>query len=124
MQDMIAKGASWFDQQRKKHLAVTVEYQAAGTMFAKSFPATIGMSRWDSIDASGQMIRFETRDYFVGVDEMRDNPRRGDRIHETDASGIRRTYEVMVPGGANNPWSWADRGQRIRRIHTQLVESD
>ncbi len=124
MQDMIAKGAAWFDQQRKEHLSVMVDYQPTGAMFAKSVHATIGMTRWDSMDSVGQMIRFETRDYFVSVDEMRDNPKRGDRIHETDAAGTRRTYEVMVPGGANNPWSWADRGQRIRRIHTQLVESD
>lgn len=124
MQDMIAKGAAWFDAQRKEHLSVMVDYQPTGAMFAKAVHATIGMSRWDSMDAAGQMVRFETRDYFVSVDEMRDNPKRGDRIHETDAAGTRRTYEVMVPGGSNNPWTWADRGQRIRRIHTQLVESD
>jgi len=124
MQDMIAKGAAWFDQQRKEHLSVLVDYKPAGSMFSKQVHATIGMTRWDSVDAAGQMIRFETRDYFISADEMRDNPRRGDKIHETDAAGTRRTYEVMVPGGANNPWSWADRGQRIRRIHTQLSETD
>lgn len=124
MQDMIAKGAAWFDAQRKQHLAVNVEYKPAASMFAKSVPATIGMTRWDSVDAAGAVVRFETRDYFVSVSDYQPDPKRGDKIHEIDASGTRRTYEVMVPGGANNPWSWADRGQRIRRIHTQLVESD
>jgi hypothetical protein len=124
MQDMIAKGAAWFDQQRKEHLSVMVDYQSTGTMFTKQVHATIGMTRWDSVDAAGQMVRFETRDYFVNTEELRDNPRRGDKVHETASDGTRRTYEVMVPGGANNPWVWADRGQRIRRIFTQLVESD
>jgi hypothetical protein len=124
MQDMIARGVSWFEQQRKEHLSVMVEYQPAGAMFAKSVAATIGMTRWDATDAAGQLVRFETRDFFVGVDDYKDAPKRGDKIHETDASGTRRTFEVMIPGGGSNPWAWADRGQRIRRIHTQLLESD
>lgn len=124
MQDLIAKGAAWFDSQRKQHLAVTVEYRPLGTMFTRAVPATVGMMRWDAIDAAGQMIRFDTRDYFVSVSDYQPEPKRGDRILETDHTGARRTYEVMVPGGQSNPWSWADRGQRIRRIHTQLVEAE
>lgn len=123
MQDIIAKGAAWFDAQRKAHMAVYVDYQPLGAMFSRRVPATIGMMRWDAMDAAGQMIRFDTRDYFVSVSDYQAEPRRGDKIHETDEAGARRTYEVMVPGGQNNPWSWADRGQRIRRIHTQLVET-
>jgi hypothetical protein len=124
MQDLIAKGAAWFDQQRKEHLSVLVDYKPAQAMFTKTVHATVGMTRWDSIDAAGNTVRFETRDFFVSNDELRDNPKRGDKVFETDASGTRRTYEVMIPGGANNPWVWADRGQRIRRIFTQLVGSD
>lgn len=123
MQDLIAKGVDWLEGQRKMHLAVNVEYQPQGAMFTKTVAATIGMTRWDSLNAAGQMIRFETRDFFVSADDYRDAPRRGDRIHET-INGRRRTFEVMVPGGENNPWSWADRAQRVRRIHTQLLESD
>lgn len=122
MQDMIAKGAQWFDQQRKQHLSVMVSYQAQGSMFASSVHATVGMTRWDSIDTAGQVVRFETRDYFISADELATAPRRGDRITETDYGGTERVYEVTVPGGSNNPWSWADRGQRIRRIFTQLVD--
>jgi hypothetical protein len=124
MQDMIAKGAAWFDAQRKEHMSVWVEYRPLGTMFSRRVRATVGMMRWDAIDAAGQMIRFDTRDYLVSIDDYQAEPKRGDRIVEVDESGTRRSFEVMIPGGQNNPWSWADRGQRVRRIHTQLVETD
>jgi hypothetical protein len=122
MQDMIAKGVDWLESQRKQHLAVMVGYRRQGALFVQPVAATIGGTRWDSMDAAGQVIRFETRDYFVSVDDLADPPRRGDVIVET-VNGVERTYEVMIPGGANNPWSWADRAQRVRRIHTQLIET-
>lgn len=121
MQDLIASGAAWFDQQRKKHLAVTVGYKPAGEMFERKFPATIGLSRFESIDANNQIVRMETRDYFVSVDDYEPNPKKGDHVIE-EINGIRRTFMVSGPGGTSNAWSWADRGQTIRRIHTQLVE--
>lgn len=121
MQDLIAKGAAWFDDQRRQHMAVTVKYKPLGSMFPVEVRATIGTSRFDSIDTAGQVVRFESRDYFISVEDMKQTPVRGDRILETDEGGTLRTYEVTIPGGQNNPWTWADRGQRIRRIHTSLV---
>jgi hypothetical protein len=123
VQDLIAKGMEWFESQRREHLAVNVSYRPRDSQAAVAVPATIGMTRWDSLDAAGQMIRFETRDFLVGVTDYASDPKRGDVISETDYRGVIRQYEVSVPGGANNPWSWADRGQRIRRIHTQLIDT-
>lgn len=123
MQDMIAAGAEWFESQRRQHMSVNVSYKPADSQQSVSVPATIGMTRFDSLDASGQMIRFETRDFLIAVADYASDPRRGDTITETDYRGVQRTYEVSMPGSASHPWSWADRGQRIRRVHTQLVDT-
>lgn len=120
MQDLIAAGGAWFDAMRRQHLSVSVAYTRAGSMVPITVPATVGMSRWDSVDASGQLVRYETRDYLIGVDDLPAAPARGDRIAETDYTGKTSRYEVTAVGG-NNPWQWADRGQRIRRIHTTLL---
>lgn len=121
MQDLIAKGVNWFEQQRKLHMAVNVEYRGVGTLIPKTVPATIGGSRFEATDAAGQIIRYETRDYFVSVEDWPDAPKRGDRITETDADGVQRVYEVSLPAGAGNPWQWGDRSQRTRRIHTSYI---
>jgi len=121
MQDMIAAGAAWFDDQRRKHLSVYVTYQRVGAVGTSSVPVTIGMSRWDSVDAAGQVTRYETRDYLVSVDDLQQPPARGDTITEVDYRGRRCVYEVSAPGG-QAAWQWADRGQRIRRVHTTLLE--
>lgn len=123
MQDLIASGAAWFDQQRKKHLSVMVEYKPATAMFSRMVAATIGGSRFEMIDANNQIVRFESRDFFISAEDYPDKPQRGDRIFET-INGERRCYQVTAPGGMQNAWSWADRGQRVRRIHTSLIESD
>lgn len=122
MQDMIAAGVTWFEAQRREHMAVNVDYLAVGAEEAVTVRASIGGSRFESVDASGQILRFETRDYVIAVQDYSTAPVRGDRITETDQDGVERTYEVMVPAGAGNPWQWADRSQRARRIHTILVE--
>lgn len=124
MQDLIAKGVSWFEEQRKLHMAVNVEYRGLGTLVPVTVPATIGGSRFEAADASGQIIRYETRDFFVSVSDWPEAPVRGDRITETDADGVKRVYEVSLPAGAGNPWQWGDRSQRVRRIHTSLVRVD
>lgn len=121
MQDMIAKGVDWFESQRKLHLAVNVVYQPKGSLISHTIPATIGGSRWDLVDAGGQMVRFDTRDYFIAAADYGAAPTRGDRITETMPDGTSKTYEVVAPGGAANHWSWGDRGHRVRRIHTQAV---
>lgn len=121
MQDLIAKGVDWFEAQRKAHLAVNVVYLPAGSNTTYTVPATIGGSRWDLVDSAGQMVRFDTRDYFIAAADYATAPRRGDRITEPMPDGTTKTYEVISPGGAASPWTWGDRGHRVRRIHTQLV---
>ena len=121
MQDLIAKGVTWFEDQRKLHMAVNVEYLGLGSSVPSVVAATIGGSRFESADAAGQIIRYETRDFIVAVEDWPSAPVRGDRITETDTAGVRRVYEVALPAGAGNPWQWGDRSQRVRRIHTTFI---
>lgn len=123
MQDMINSGAAWLDQQRRLHMAVNVVYQATGAMFPMTVPATIGLSRWDSMDQAGTITRYESRDFFISVSDVSADPVKGDTITET-VNGADRIYRVSTPAGAGNHWTWADRGQRVRRIHTHLLDVD
>jgi hypothetical protein len=117
MQDLMAKGAAWFDQQRRQHLSVEVEYHRVGSLLPLTCLATVVDGRWESIDASGQIVRMETRDFFINRTELADNPQRGDEIVMLE-DGIETTYLVTIPGGNSSPWRWADRAHLVRRIHS------
>lgn len=119
MQDMIAIGEAWFENKRREHLAVNVEYRPMVGL-ARTVRATAVIGRWESIDASGQVLRTETRDWLVHRDDLQQDPKKGDRIASTEY-GIEVLYEVMVPSGAQHHWRWSDRNQSIRRIHTMVV---
>jgi hypothetical protein len=123
MRDMIAAGAAWLDGQRREHMAVPVTYRPAAGLFAVTVPATIGLSRYETVDAAGQLLRYESRDYFISTADMQAEPRRGDVITEL-VDGNAQTYLVAGPPGGGNVWSWADRGQRVRRIHTHKIGQD
>jgi hypothetical protein len=116
MQDLIAAGETWFQSQRREHLATEVSYQPAiGT--TRTVRATVVVGRWESIDSAGQMLRTETQDFFVDTTDLAQDPKKGDRIV---AGGF--TYEVMIPPGAEHHWRWSDRNKTLRRIHTMVTE--
>ena len=116
MGDLIAAGEAWFEQQRRQHLATQVEYRPTGGL-PRFCAATLVVGRWERMDASGQLVRFETRDFFLGRSELPQDPQRGDTILVTE-DGATRTYEVFTPEGASAPWAWGDRAQKVRRVHT------
>ena len=115
MQDMIGRGAAWFRQQAREHLSVTVQYRAIGSLVPRDIPAMITTGRHDTLDQTGQLIRIESRDFFIHTDDYATPPKKGDRIYAESA-----IYEVFAPTGTNS-WVWADRQQKIRKVHTQLV---
>ena len=115
MQDLIGQGAAWFRQVAREHLSVVVEYRALGSLVPASVPAMITTTRHETIDPTGQIVRIESRDFFVNTDDYAAVPKKGDRVY---AEG--NVYEVFQPFNAN-AWLWADRQQKIRKIHTQLV---
>lgn len=114
--DVIARAESWFESQRRRHLSTEVEYRPAGGL-PRYCAATLVIGKWEKVDPSGQIVRYETRDFFIGRDELPQDPRVGDSIVLVE-DGLQRTYEVMVPEGGASAWSWGDRSQRVRRIHT------
>lgn len=117
MQDMLAKASAWFEQQRTEHLAVLVSYYRAGASHPVSCRATPLVGRWDAIDAAGQMVRIETRDFVIADAELGFVPARGDMVVTTEG-GTERTYRVIQPDGQKQCWQWVDRNQNVRRIHT------
>jgi hypothetical protein len=120
MADMIAAAEAWFEQKRRDHLSVFVEYLPAGSLLSRTCHATLVIGRWQAIDASGQVIRSETRDFFIHRDELPGDPKRHDKITVTE-NGAAQVYEVSIPEGAQSPWQWADRSQKVRRIHTMAT---
>jgi hypothetical protein len=116
MQDIISQGAAYFRQQADKHLSVQVEYKGLGSLVPLSVPAMVGMTRHDSMDQAGSITRIESRDFFISTDYLSAVPKKGDRVIEPDGTA----YEVFAPFNSN-AWVWADRQQKIRKIHTQLV---
>ena len=112
---MIALGEAWFEQKRRDHLAVTVEYRPLVGL-ARDVAATVIVGRWESIDAAGQMIRSETRDFMVNTTDLAQDPKKGDKL---EYDGV--IYEVAVPPGAQHHWRWSDRNETLRRIHTMVV---
>ncbi len=121
MQDMLANAGSWFERQRREHLAVLVGYLPVGASHPVTCRATPTIGRWEGIDAAGQMVRIETRDFVIGHADYAADPVRGDRIVVEEA-GIERTYEVVIPAGSQQAWRWVDRNQGVRRIHTLEIE--
>lgn len=119
MQDMIAIGETWFRSQRREHLAVEVEYRPVVGL-ARMVRATAVVGRWESMDAAGQILRTETRDWFVDTTDLAQDPKKGDRIASIEG-GTEVLYEVMVPPGGQHHWRWSDRNQTLRRIHTMVV---
>lgn len=119
MQDLLAIGEAWFESQRREHLAVTVNYQPTVGL-ARDCRATLITGRWESVDTAGNIVRMETRDFFIHRDELPQDPQRGDRVVMTE-NGSQRTYQVTIIPGEKQAWRWSDRSERIRRIHTMAV---
>jgi len=119
VQDMLALGEAWFESQRREHLAVTVNYQPQVGL-ARDCKATLITGRWDAVDSAGQIVRVETRDFFIHADELAQDPQRGDLVVMVE-NGVTRTYRVSIPDGSRQAWRWSDRSERLRRIHTMAL---
>jgi len=120
MADIIAAGEAWFETQRRKHMSVYVEYLPVGSLLSRTCQATLVIGRWQAVDSAGQMIRSETRDFFIHSDELPGDPKRHDKITVVE-NGTAQVYEVSIPDGGQAPWQWADRSQKVRRIHTMAT---
>jgi hypothetical protein len=120
--DLIAQAETWFEAKRRDHLAVMVEYRPAVGL-ARQCRATLVVGKWDAVTKDGNVVRFETRDFLIHRDDLAVDPKRGDRIAVVE-NGAEQLYEVAIPAGADNAWKWSDRSEKLRRIHTQRIETN
>lgn len=117
MPNMLETAMSWFDSQRKAHMASTVTYRRGADTF--EIQASAARSTFEQTDEQGVVLReLATKDWIVSaadmlIDAVAIEPRSGDRI--TDAGGI--TYQVTSVGG-EPPWRWSDEFRNMMRIHT------
>jgi hypothetical protein len=118
--DLIARGESWFEEQRRAHLSIDVEYRPRGSFVPATCRATLVVGRWDTIDKAGNIVRYETKDFFIPLEDYAADPQRGDRIVVDEGAG-EEVYEVTIPEGKPQAWAWADRRQRVRRVHTNRL---
>jgi hypothetical protein len=115
--DLIAEGEAFFEEQRRLHMSIDAEYWPKDSFVAFPVKATLVVGKWDMMDAANQIIRIETKDFFISTADYPAVPQRGDRIvYEV---GIEeRVFEVTLPKGRDKEWAWASRSENLRRIHT------
>lgn len=125
MSDLLQQGAAWLDSQRHGKMTQTVEYFRG--VNSVELAATIGRTEFDQADESGFIQQLESRDFIIRVSDLvisaaTVQPQPGDRIKETNGSGI-EVYEVMAFGG-EPPWRYSDLYRIAYRIHTKHVATE
>jgi len=122
MVDLLEKGASWLDRQRRKSMAREVVYSRGPA--SVTVPATIGRTEFEQTDQHGVVHRIESRDYLITAEDLvldgqLATPQAGDQVRETDGA-VTRVYAVLAPGD-EPPWRWSDPYRVALRVHTKLV---
>jgi len=120
---VIASSIDWLFEAIKSTAGVTVTYQRAGQQ--AQLAAVVGQTIFEQADDYGVVTRIESRDFLVSAADLQFDgqpiePARGDRIVETDLTGM-HTYEVMAPGD-EPPWRYSDPYRQVYRIHTKQIE--
>lgn len=115
---MLAAGEVWFEQQRRAHGSVAALYHPKDEP-GVTYPCavTLVVGKWDMIDTQQQIVRIESKDFFVSVADYAPSPKAGDRITYVER-GVDHAYEVTIPRGRDQCWGWADRSERLRKVHT------
>jgi hypothetical protein len=116
--DMIAAGEAWFEEKRRAHASVEAQYHPELEP-GVSYPCqvTLVVGKWDVIDASQQIVRIESKDFFVSTADYPAAPQSGDQITYREHD-VEQVYEVTVPRGREQCWGWANRAETLRRVHT------
>lgn len=118
MGDMIAEGEAMFEETRRLHMSIDALYWPVDEPeVSYEIKATLVVGKWDMIDAAQQIIRIETKDFFVSTADYPNEPKRRDRITYM-AGEEERVFEVTLPKGRDKEWAWASRSENLRRVHT------
>jgi len=121
--DMIATGSAWFEGQWLAHLTTPVQFRAAAAGANApwvSMSAALGMVETATVNASGVLVRVQTRTVTVSRSQMATDPKRGDQFQITE-NGEVVTMAVVSDPGTDRVWEWADRTTRLRQIYVTPV---
>lgn len=118
MSDLIKDGVDWFRSKLKAKAGVTITYTRGPN--SVSVTATVGRTEYEREEASGVVLRFESRDFIVEADDLILNsvtvkPQDGDKIVYNG-----ETYEVLSLDGAR-PYEPTDNYETQWRIHTKQI---
>ena len=116
MSNMLRDGATWLTKQLLDNASDPITYSRGAVSLTMC--ATIGNTAFDSEQADGSMIRFESRDYIFEAAKLvplLGLPQDGDLIHDGD-----HTYELLALNGAQ-PFRYSDRHRTLLRVHTKQV---
>ena len=122
MGNLLQDGAAWLAGQMKASASQTIQYLRKGA--SAQLAAVIGRSTFDVSDATGGLLRLESRDYVILAGDLVLNnaaitPQEGDQIQETGPDGTPVTYEVARFG--SEP-CWRFDPYRVRMIvHTRNI---
>ena len=116
MTNMLSDGSAWLVQQMMDHASDSITYSRGAVTVPMQ--ATIGSTAFDSEQADGSMIRFESRDYIVEAAKLvplMGLPQDGDLINDG-----KHTYEALALNGSQ-PFRYSDRHRTLLRIHTKQI---
>lgn len=122
MSDLLQDGLAFLHGVRAASMAHDVTYSRGDT--TATVKATVGRSVFETLDAAGLPVAFESRDFLIAVSELSEDftePAAGDRIEE-ELNATTEIFEVMAPGG-RPAYEWIH-DRRSFRIHTKHVGSD
>jgi len=125
MVNMLEQGAAWLEDQRHQHLTTSIAYLRNITLI--TIQATIGRTEFETVDESGLLQKFESRDYLIRAVDLVFNlqqtlPKAGDQIKESDGSTT-YIYEVMAPAG-EPVFRYSDQYRKTLRIHTKFIGTE
>jgi hypothetical protein len=114
--NMLRDGAAWLAQQIDDHATDPVTYSRDSVSL--SIQATKGSNSFDSEQADGSMIRFESVDFLITASTLvplMGLPQDGDLIHDGE-----HTYELLALSGVQ-PFRYSDRHRTKLRVHTKQI---
>lgn len=126
MSDLLKAASLWLSGQMKTHASVAVVYRRGDATV--DWDAVIGRTEFEIFDnETASLIKVESRDYIgsaaeLVIEDVAVLPEAGDRIEETDADGVVRTYEVLPPAPRTPAWRYSDPYHERLRVHTKLVK--
>ena len=111
---LLEDAATWLNDRRQECLSVLIEYRFRSGVSVE-LNASVGRTLFRAENEYGVTIRVESRDFLVSVENLPDEPQRGDRIVYAG-----RVYEVLAPNG-EPVWRWSGSQHVTRRIHTKEI---